>query len=1060
MVAALRLGASVSPEQKKVVLFTTLSFFCLGLPRVITNAAAFAIFLREFDASLLPYTYLGAALVVPAVGAGYLWLQRRLSVWSLLVVALWFDIAVLAIVRLGLASSLSQAFVVALAIWVEVEWVIAALVFWGLAQRLFNIREAKRLFGIIGAGEPAAIVVGGSLISFLLAVMATEDLVLVSMLAMAVSSAVVLVIRRGFAAEATAGGDEEEEEGSGGFRFGRYSIYVYTIFALTVAGSVAHFFIDNAFYGEAEQVFTDEAGLASFIGLFFAVAGAVNLVLNVAVSAFVLRRYGVGVALAILPLLVGLSALAALGAGMALGAGVVFFSLVCLIKLVDEAVRNGIYTGGFLTVFQPLPPELRTRAHAANDSYLEQIGAAVAGAALIALNAVLGFAPMVLVVSVVVIATAWFVLARTLFHRYKATLGRAFDRRRLGGELDLSEETTLEAIARRLRGTRPGEVVYALHLLEHHAPLRLHSELPALVTHADADVRREALAVVARGHLSDLRDAVAGQLAVETRGDVIGMALRALAAVDGPEATDALRPYLESAEIEVRLGAFVGLMRDASIEGLLAAAPRFLELLGASDEEDRRLAARVLDELASPQFYRLLADNIRSGDRVVQRLALRTAARIKVPQLQPVLFDALCSPRLGQAALIALAQADEKVLDEAMPLYFRGDIDAATRARIAALCGRIGGAQSQRFLAENLAIGDLNERFATAQALFAAGYAAAAGDGAAAWQAIEAALADLSLVTVVPLGSGDALALLRSSLAQAADRQRERLLLLLGLVLPRAPMQQAMLRLRRGTPEDRGYAVELIDTLLPSERKAAVLRPFEDRTIETPAELAKLAQRFAEAGGTVTPWLRAVTLYALAHADAAAAARHAWLWRVAADRYLAETARALSDGRDSLQFPRNTRSGRTPMLTIEKVIILRTISIFSNVPDYLLPDIAERLDELEVDKGHRLIEEGEMGDKLFIIIEGRFRVTRGGHELAELGAGGVFGELALLDPEPRSASVEAVEPSRLFVLSHEHVDDLIAGNADIAMGFMRMLCRRLRETSERLTATTAAAPTR
>lgn len=1048
MISALKLGVSASPEQKKVVLFTTLSFFCLGLPRVVTNAAAFALFLGEFDAALLPYTYLGAALVAPAAGAGYLWLQRRVSLWTLLIVALAFDIAALGIARAGLASAFSQGFVVGLAIWVEVEWVIAGLVFWGLAQRLFNIREAKRLFGIIGAGEPAAVIVGGFLISFLLAVMETEDLVLVSMAAMAASGAVILAIRRGFKAGAGPG-DEGEGEG-GGYRYGRYSAYVAIVFAATVVGGIAHFFADNAFYGEAEAAFADEE-LASFIGLFFALVGAVNLVLNLAVSAFVLRRHGVGVALAVLPLLVGVSALAALGAGWLLGGGLAFFVLVCLVKLIDEAVRNGIYTGGFLTVFQPLPPELRTRAHAANDSTVEQVGAAVAGGALIALNAVIGFAPVMLMVALVALALVWFVLARLLFHRYKAVLAQAFDRRRLTGELDLSEETTLAAIARRLRGSRPGEIVYALHLLEHHAPERLHAELPALVAHADADVRREALAVVARGHLAGVREAVAARLKAESQGDVVGMALRALAAIDGAAAIDTLRPYLDCADVEARLGAFVGLMRDASIEGLLVAAPHFLALLRAPGAADRRLAARVLDELASPQFYRLLADNIRSGDRVVQRLALRTAARIRVPELQSILLDLLRSPELGQAALMALSQADERILKEAVPLYFRGDIDAGTRARIAALCGRIGDAQSQRFLADNLALGDLDERFATAAALFSAGYGATAGDGAL-WRSIEAALADLALVAVAPVGDGAALGLLRSSLAQAADRQRQRLLLLLGLVLPRAPMQQAMLRLRRGTAEDRAHAVEIIDTLLPGERKETVLRPFEDRTIEAPAEIAALAQRFAEAGGTVTPWLRAVALYALAEADPTRAARHAGLWRVAADRYLAETARALSRGRPPAPLPHSAQSGRTPMLTIEKVIILRTISIFANVPDYLLADIAERLDEIEVDAGHRLITEGEMGDTLFIIIEGRFRVTRGGRELAELGSGGVFGELALLDPEPRSASVEALAPSRLFVLGHEHIDDLIAGNVDIAMGFMRMLCRRLRATSALMTA--------
>ena len=85
---------------------------------MVTNATAFALFLETFDASLLPYTYLGAAVAAPAVGVAYLWLQRRLSFWSLILTAVCFDIVILALARLGLAFADPEPLIMALTIWV------------------------------------------------------------------------------------------------------------------------------------------------------------------------------------------------------------------------------------------------------------------------------------------------------------------------------------------------------------------------------------------------------------------------------------------------------------------------------------------------------------------------------------------------------------------------------------------------------------------------------------------------------------------------------------------------------------------------------------------------------------------------------------------------------------------------------------------------------------------------------------------------------------------------------------------------------------------------------
>ena len=98
----------------------------------------------------------------------------------------------------------------------------------------------------------------------------------------------------------------------------------------------------------------------------------------------------------------------------------------------------------------------------------------------------------------------------------------------------------------------------------------------------------------------------------------------------------------------------------------------------------------------------------------------------------------------------------------------------------------------------------------------------------------------------------------------------------------------------------------------------------------------------------------------------------------------------------------------------EKVLAMKAGSLFRQTPDDVLADVAGRVEELTFDSGQTVFEKGDFGDSLFIIVSGRVAVRDGERLLTELGKGGIFGELALLDPAPRSASVEALEATHLL----------------------------------------------
>ena len=131
-------------------------------------------------------------------------------------------------------------------------------------------------------------------------------------------------------------------------------------------------------------------------------------------------------------------------------------------------------------------------------------------------------------------------------------------------------------------------------------------------------------------------------------------------------------------------------------------------------------------------------------------------------------------------------------------------------------------------------------------------------------------------------------------------------------------------------------------------------------------------------------------------------------------------------------------------LTIERVLLLKSTDVFSEIPEEDLLELAAAVEEIEIPQGERIIEKGELGSSLYVVVDGKIRVHDGDQELRVLGRREIFGELAALDPQPRSASVTAVEDTLLFRLDERVLYEMMAENQALTRGIIQMLCRRLR----------------
>jgi CRP-like cAMP-binding protein len=130
--------------------------------------------------------------------------------------------------------------------------------------------------------------------------------------------------------------------------------------------------------------------------------------------------------------------------------------------------------------------------------------------------------------------------------------------------------------------------------------------------------------------------------------------------------------------------------------------------------------------------------------------------------------------------------------------------------------------------------------------------------------------------------------------------------------------------------------------------------------------------------------------------------------------------------------------------TEERAEILRWVGLFATTAADDLPQIASVLDEVSVEAGVAIVTKGAVGDCLYIIVDGRAQAHDGPLVFNELCAGDVFGEMAVLDSEVRSATVTALERTTLFRLGQQPLYELIHTNAALALGMVKSLSRHLR----------------
>ncbi len=907
---------------------------------------------------------------------------------------------------------------------------LAAFQVWVMAGGICYSARARVFFPLFAASATLGDISGGFLVRLLGPLLEAWQLYCLAALALVLIIALLWpLVRRYFVVSHHGDGEEERASFAENLRFCGRSRYLQALFALSIAILAVYTAIHYAFNVAAAVSYPSEAQTTGLFGLFYGVTGVGTLLVTTFLLRLVLRWVGAGnvytwvcgvylVVALVLSATFGAYGIAAeLWTAFALNLlnfllldSVVAPTYQVLIKLVPQRHSDGarmIMEGGFMLVGGLVGAGL-TALHAQQILTLQQMFVTLAG------------------LSAAMVGGGWY-----LKRRYTEVLIRAVREQ----DIAVDDANALESMRRLIAGS--GE--FASSLLQHRddhvrqlgieilrkspGPATAAACLP-LIDHQNPRIRSAALeALGPSGAEEEGLNRILPRLADED-AEVRQSAARALALRVGTGAT-ALRRQEVIAAVAPRLELEAG---NAPVQAELCAV-----LEGLEDEQSaaqRRML--VGDLLASEDIHRIGA-----GIRAAQGMPEGT-----FPQVRALLQHG--HPAVREAAVRSLSLRGGTpaeyiaVLDDPDPDVVEAAVEAL---------GQIGGAEERQALVRALPGLPLKAWEGLLAALIgmddpALGPALMASCRARLTEA-NRHLAAIQLLK--PSAALPAPGLLIDQLRLQIQLVQNGVIRLLGALSDTGVVSELLERLSSSDQEGRDQAVELLENIGDPALLALLLPLIEAE--EEPGNRGSGEVVLEEVLGGLLASPDRWTQLAVVWTAAALGQRALLESHRTATGGLAQEARLLLEQVFAKTGDQAMSAADQPLTTMDKIAFLKGSSLFATLPLEELHHIALSMQEESVRQGAVVIKEGTRGDKMYIVVSGKLEVRKAGAEaaIASLAERQVFGDMSLLDDEPRSASVVAVTEVHLLSLQRRDLERILRRYSSIAFTMMRLLSRRLRE---------------
>ena len=413
-----KLATLVSIEQRELRTATLMlaHSFAMGLTTVFFETAASALFLSHFESSALPWVYLAAAATSAVTGIVYTNLLGRVAFRRLMLGTLGFLALTTLALRAGLWLTPAGGLLFAVLVWYRVISILTDLEYWAVAARLYDVRQAKRLYPFIGSGEVAARIAGAFSVPIFLGYMGVENLLLLSAAATAACMGLLGLALRGKNVDSVPESKSKEANKWGllePLRAVTRTRYLRLLVSIAFFAVLGKYFVDFAFLAEMRGRFTEVKELASAFAIFSGVSQSLSLLTRFFVAGRVLNRYGVKAGLLgaadrapRLHLLLVIS-------GVAPGLAMLVFWFAIGNQGIYKTLKHPIDNPSFKILYQPLARDERLKTQVALETIVTPIGIAIAGAVMLQFSVLIPYDPVKFALALAMAFAGWVLLCQT-----------------------------------------------------------------------------------------------------------------------------------------------------------------------------------------------------------------------------------------------------------------------------------------------------------------------------------------------------------------------------------------------------------------------------------------------------------------------------------------------------------------------------------------------------------------------------------------------------------------------------------------------------------------------
>ncbi len=1049
----------VEDDERGPVGLLLIMSFMMGLFLATVSVASQTLFLNTFNEKIdLPWALLASGGAGMVFTIFYNALQGRIPFSVLAIFNIFIAIAVIAFVQFGEAyvSDVKNLYFVGFALILPLTFIVQ-LVFWGAFNRMFNVRDGKRLIGSVDIGTDIASIIAFFTIPILLtAGVKPEDLYTIGLFSIVGYLVFFIVLSIKYMGKQKTGMVAESDIKKISIVGFLTNKYVLLMAGFIITSLVALRFVDYSFYNVTIVQFKpDSIALPVFLSYFEMTIVIFGFLFTTFVTDRIAQDYGLGVAMLVTPAVLVMFTVVALGLGYFVGYNpddpgqtkntvVYFFIAIAMSKLFINSLRDALDTPIFKLYYVPLDKTTKIDVQTKIEGFVFALASTVAGGAIVFINSFPDtFDLLSITAFTIAIIVVWYFVAKRMYTGYKHTLQDSLMKNKDAVKKDIVKEFTMDTMLdKEVKSDAEIKVIYGLKLMEKLEPALFESSIMQL---SESKIKR-----VKQFALDKIQEL--GLIAPD-KSDIKGLANQA-----------------------------AGEAEDSDL--LSISADKLMKLSKSVKASDRVLAAKFMRKLTNNKTIFILLELMRDHDPRVRTEAITTARKVKRPETWNVLIDLLSSPLYSHQAASALKEAGVPVLHYLDTAFHKSGQSELVMVKLIQIMGHIGGEEGLQLLWKKI---DYPDKRIVKQILYALrfiNYQAHGREALAVKDLLDTEMGKTlwNLAALDEIPHDPIYDFLREALQEEIRDNYDQLTLLLSLLYEPESVQLVKENIEAGTPDSIQYALELLDLFVDQDMKPKLIPLLDDSP--TKAKLETLQVYFPrESYNPIQTinyilnrdfnfnnrWTKACAVHCTAYIKDFRVSRGLVSQMFNQDKLLQETTAWVVYNKDKEAY--QTISERLPykdkkfldssiennqlldglddgfFLAIEMVMYVKKVPAFQRISGKILSDLSDKILPITLNPRDKFkINSAEA--PIIILSSGEARLNFEQQEVQLMKRGDVYGEFFQEGRPPKVDEVVAIERSVIFKIELIDFYFVMALHHDLAQGLIYNVTKEKRQTVE------------